>query len=503
MKLTNKHINVLDIQDRYVKCSQLINQDKKWSIGKSLQKEIQPIDRDQNTNQDIVSTIKSMLQEIGVSDNIIVSISGRDVSIKLLELPPMSDKKFKNIEGMLRYELGPQLPMDIDQMYYDYQIVEMDSGGTKLLTASIKRSVLTRYIDILSQAGVYPEVITISSTALFNAFVMSDPHKTGRPIGLVCLRESTGDVVIIEREHLIYARSFSISENNAIREINNSFDAYSKMRYSKAELDQMQVYLINSGEEKQNIDLTGVMTHISANLQWHILPDNCNLISGTAMSVVFKSVHSQFLKINLLRQVVQEKQKVRRKVAKTKLSRLAPSISMLIMLIISCLLWWQTNQAKGKLNAIETALQTNVKQFNNASTLRDTAKKLDKQIELLNWVTEDYPMVSYRLYRIAQMIPNDVWLKEVYIPVIRLDKKKKQGNPISKMNVVGYAQEQSQIESFLENLRRCDCFSDVRQEKTSEITIAGERVLEFKIVLVSSKYNSINYLAHTINTIKN
>ena len=178
-----------------------------------------------------------MLQEMPSKD-LIVSISGRDTSIKLLELPPLNDKRLKNVDGILRYELGPQLPMDIDQMYYDYQIVEMDNGTTTLLTASIKRSVLTRYIDILSQAGVHPDIITISSTALYNAFLMSHPHKAGHPIGLICLRESTGDVVIIERGHLTYARSFNIIENNTIREINNSFDAYLRIT-SKAELESV------------------------------------------------------------------------------------------------------------------------------------------------------------------------------------------------------------------------------------------------------------------------
>jgi len=483
MRLRSRQVTVLDIQDRYVRCSQLRYHSGKWNITRSLQEEIQ------STDLDTSSIIKSMLQEMPSKD-LIVSISGRDTSIKLLELPPLNDKKLKDMDGILRYELGPQLPMDIDQMYYDYQIVEMDNEKTTLLTASIKRTVLTRYIDILSQVGVYPDIITISSTALYNAFLMSHPHKTGHPIGLICLRESTGDVVIIERGHLTYARSFNISDNNTIREINNSFDAYFRTRVSKVELDQMPVYMINTGEEENHLDLTGVMPNIS--LKWHTLDDNYT--SGVAMSGAFKPFHSQYLRINLLKQVVQEDRGAKKKEAKTKLLRFAPAISVFILIVISCILWWQTIQAKDNLHAIEATLQSNAKQLNDASALRDTAKKLDKQIESLGWVTEGYPMVSYRLYRIAQMVPNSVWLKKVYIPEIHKDKKKKQENPIAKINVAGYAQEQGQIESFLENLRRCDCFSDVRQESASEITLAGERLLEFEIGLTSSKYGTINQL---------
>lgn len=480
MRLRSRQVTVLDIQDRYVRCSQLRYHNGKWSILRSLQEEIQ------STDLDTSSIIKSLLQQMP-SNDLIVSISGRDTSIKLLELPPLNDKRFKNIDGILRYELGPQLPMDIDQMYYDYQIVEMDNVATTLLTVSIKRSVLTRYIDILSQAGVSPDIITISSTGLYNAFLMSHPHKTGHPIGLICLRESTGDVVIIERGHLTYARSFNISDNNTVREINNSFDAYFRTHASKTEMSQIPIYMIHTGEEK-HLDLTDVMPNIS--LKWYTLDDNYT--SGAAMSGTFKPFHSHYLKINLLRQVVQEERGAKKKEARTKLLRFAPAISIIILIVISCILWWQTTQAKDNLHAIEVTLQTNVKQLNDASALRDTAKMLDKQIESLGWVTEEYPMVSYRLYRIAQMVPDSVWLKGVYIPEVHKDKNKKQENPVAKINVAGYAQEQGQIESFLENLRRCDCFSDVRQESASEITVAGDRLLEFEIGLTSSKYGTIN-----------
>jgi len=482
MRLRSRQVTVLDIQDRYVRCSQLRYHSGKWSILRSLQDEIQSTDRDLDTS----SIIKSLLEEMPSKD-LIVSISGRDTSIKLLELPPLNDKKLKDMDGILRYELGPQLPMDIDQMYYDYQIVEMDNETTMLLTASIKRTVLTRYIDILLQAGISPDIITISSTALYNAFLMSHPHKSGHPIGLVCLRESTGDVVVIERGHLTYARSFNVSENNTVREINNSFDAYIRTGTSKSDMSQLSVYLINPGEEENHLDLTGVMPNIS--LKWHTLDDNYT--NGIAMSGIFKPFHSQYLRINLLRQVMQEERGARKKEAKTKLLKFSPAISVITLIIISCILWWQTIQAKDKLHNIEAALQINVKQFNDTSALQNTAKKLDKQIDSLGWLAEGYPMVSYRLYRIAQMVPGSVWLKGVYIPEVHKDKKK-QENPVAKINVAGYAQEQGQIESFLENLRRCDCFSDIRQESASEITIAGEKLLEFEIGLTSSKYGVIN-----------
>jgi hypothetical protein len=96
-------------------------------------------------------------------------------------------------------------------------------------------------------------------------------------------------------------------------------------------------------------------------------------------------------------------------------------------------------------------------------------------------------MISYRLYEAARSIPDSLWLKEIYIPERQTSKKKKRSEqqPASKLYVVGYAHEQYQIEEFLGKLRDCDCFSDVKQENTSEVRLAAERVLEFRIGLTS------------------
>ena len=46
-------------------------------------------------------------------------------------------------------------------------------------------------------------------------------------------------------------------------------------------------------------------------------------------------------------------------------------------------------------------------------------------------------------------------------------------------------EEQRQIEEFLSTLRKCNCYSDVKQESTSEARLATEKILEFRIGLTS------------------
>ena len=119
------------------------------------------------------------------------------------------------------------------------------------------------------------------------------------------------------------------------------------------------------------------------------------------------------------------------------------------------------------------------------SSLGDMEKDLQKQIQSLDWVTDNYPMVSYRLYQIAQTIPDSLWLKEVYIPERQTSRKRNRSEQrqFSTLYVVGYSHEQNHIEEFLEALRGCDCFSDVKQESTSEVRLAET----YFLLLISDK----------------
>ena len=153
MRFSNRYITALDIQDRYVKCVQIRCSLHSWSAQKTSLKEIPPPEvpayagiEDSSRDVHIAHVIRSLLQEMDIypPENVVSSISGRDAAVKLLTLPPVGDRSIKDIEEMVRYELMMHLPVNIEQMGYDYQIMERNDDGTRILTAAAKRSVLNK-----------------------------------------------------------------------------------------------------------------------------------------------------------------------------------------------------------------------------------------------------------------------------------------------------------------------------------------------------------------------
>ncbi len=498
MRLNSKYITALDVQDRYVLCVQIRYSSGSWDIYKTSRKEIPPPENDENSSHyaQTAHAIKSLLQTMDIypPKNLVTSISGRDAAVKLLSLPPVSDKNLKDVEGMVRYELMMHLPVNVEQMGYDYKIVERSDDETKILTAAAKRNVLNRHLKLLALAGVRPDVVTTSCLTLFNAFAGKEPEsiESGR-VALVCLRDSSGDVVVCEDGNLTYARSFTFQaggdKEQLVREIHNSFDTYSKSRGSE-NTDVESICLMTEDGQLPSYLTEDDLSRIAPTSQWKMYSTGDDLAFGLALAGArfdFRSTSPSPFRINLLRQIAQERRAVERKAIWDRLGQMAPAIAAVVLLAISALLWWQVNRAEGELRSLEDARQSNKQRISRISQLNETEENLQERIASLDWAASGYPMVSYRLYEIAQTMPGDLWLKEVYIPEKQTSSKKKKNEqpPISKLYVVGYAQEQHQIEGFLSDLRKCDCFSDVKQESTSEVRLAGERILEFKIGLIS------------------
>jgi hypothetical protein len=522
MKLGKRHIVALDIQDRYVKCAQLRYSSRSRQIEKTSLKEIPPSQDYEDTPHytQTAHTIESLLKEMDIypPKNLVTCIGGRDATVKPLILPPLDERSTKDVEQVVRYELMMQLPVNMDQMGYDYQVIEKHDNRTRVLTASAKRNVLNRHLKLLSLAGVYPHVVTNSALALFNAFAGKYPEsiRNGR-VGLLCLRDSNGDVVICENGSPIHARSFvfqaSAGKDQLIRELHSSFDKYFGPQAdengkggAESEADDMvddlghyethttisapRIHLMTEdGQLPLGID-DGDLQEIVPGARWEMHPIGDDLVFGLAVSgstPATDSASSSFLRINLLKQIAQEKRVVERKALGAKLARFAPAIAIVVLLAISGILWWQVGEARDKLYISEKAQKAEKLQMSSISQLREVEKELQEQIDLLSWASENYPMVSYRLYQIAQNIPDSLWLKEVYIPEQRVSRRKRQDvpQPISNIQVVGYAERQSHIVDFLSALRKCDCFSDVRQENTSEVRSEGQQILEFQIGLTS------------------
>lgn len=491
MQWVKRYLNIIEIQDKYVKCLKILRSSGKYSVLKTAIGELKPDSKDDVIDH-IAYVIKSLLLETDSypPKYLILSLNGRDAMIRLLELPLINNEKFVNLDNMIRYELSTHLPLNVDQTCYDYQILKIDNEKTKALTVAIKRSILTRLLSSFALSGIYPNAITISSLVLFNVFALKGLINDD-PIGLIHLRSSGGDIVISEFGHVNYARSFSIQEgadkSSILKELNNSFEAYYKFKPKAQRNFASNIYIVLEEDQLPFGITEDDLSKTFSESRYNIYKDFDDLTLAMAIIGSTKAhdkIPTSLVRVNLLDQIIKEDKLAKKKAIRAKLAHFTPALILIFLLVIFSMLTLQNYRLKERLSiAIDKAEKANEK-LEDISKLESTAEDLDGRIETFKWLFDKYPMLSYRMYKIATEIPDSIWLKEIYIPEIKTNKKK-ESVKYSLLYVTGYAKDQSHIDYFIDRLRKCDCFSSVRQESTTEVLVSNERSLEFKIALIS------------------
>lgn len=111
---------------------------------------------------EIAQAARRLLERRGLLlEPIFCAMPPENVSTLTVELPFAQPKK---IEQALPFQLEELLPVDLDTLVYDYQIVKQrPDGSVTLIVAYVKRTVFEELVEALQAAGVDPKVVGIGA----------------------------------------------------------------------------------------------------------------------------------------------------------------------------------------------------------------------------------------------------------------------------------------------------------------------------------------------------
>lgn len=120
-----------------------------------------PVDTDE-TGNGIDTAFETLTQTIDINGcDCVVSFPSAWFSYRNLQVPFSNSRKIRMV---LPYELEPNLPYQIHELVFDFQIIDSQEPGenTKLLAAAIEKSELDPYLEALKTHKIDPEYATIS-----------------------------------------------------------------------------------------------------------------------------------------------------------------------------------------------------------------------------------------------------------------------------------------------------------------------------------------------------
>jgi type IV pilus assembly protein PilM len=101
------------------------------------------------------------------------AISGQSVFTRFIKLPPIEDD---NIEQLVAFEAQQHVPFPIDEVIWDWQLLESGTGEKEVALVAIKGEALNEINDVVLEAGQSTAEVDASPMALYNALRYNYPE---------------------------------------------------------------------------------------------------------------------------------------------------------------------------------------------------------------------------------------------------------------------------------------------------------------------------------------
>ncbi len=183
---------------------------------------------DANRGELIAAALEKFLSKNDLSkDTVYVSVPGQHTLARFTKLPPVAAKKIPDI---VRYEADQQIPFDMDEVIWDYQLFQQEGlPDVEVGIFAMKRELVREHLLHFEQAAIEPMGVQSGPLAVYNAAhfdgLLSDQTTVLLDVGA----ENTD--LVIGTQNGLWTRTIPIGGNSVTDALVKSF----KLSFSKAE----------------------------------------------------------------------------------------------------------------------------------------------------------------------------------------------------------------------------------------------------------------------------
>jgi len=222
---------VIEITESHIKVLQACPIKKVLTLTHCVIKKISGL-----SDEKISETLSEILTRSKISLEYTISIIPRRFATFVqFHLPTHEDAE---IGQMVELQIVNRVPYVKEDMIFDHIILEKEeSGYARVLVMVIQKEVVSRYLKILNQAGVYPQELTLSSIGLQHWYIQQKRSlKEGFTEVLINLDVDYSEICFFQKKQLQFSREinfgmkdFSLEQcDNFVHQINLTISAYQK-----------------------------------------------------------------------------------------------------------------------------------------------------------------------------------------------------------------------------------------------------------------------------------
>jgi type IV pilus assembly protein PilM len=158
----------------------------------------------------LASYIQKTMTDGKIDTNyVIVSIPEAKSFVRMIKLPPMD---VKQIETAVPFEFEQNIPIPIDQVYFDWQIINQNNEGYELLVTASPKDYIDSMIDVLNQIKLKPVAFELESQATARALL--DKENLGEANLIIDISDMQTSFLLVEKNDLQYTSSIPVGGNS-------------------------------------------------------------------------------------------------------------------------------------------------------------------------------------------------------------------------------------------------------------------------------------------------
>jgi general secretion pathway protein L len=143
-------------------------------------------------------------------DQIGVVLEGRKAFVHRLSIPATAEK---NVDSLIPFELEALVPVDLEDVVFDYELSGRDqtTNALDILAIAARTAQVRERIDLVREAvGGEPELVGVAPVELAQLASLYSELKSPEPICLIDLSDDNTDVCILENGKVGTTRSISL-----------------------------------------------------------------------------------------------------------------------------------------------------------------------------------------------------------------------------------------------------------------------------------------------------
>lgn len=228
----------IDLSDLSVKIVQLENNDSLDSIraysflpipdgciedGKIINK--------QKIAETIRLAIKKAAPKTVNTKKAICSLPESKVFLRVLSIPKIGKEE---ISEAIKWEIEASIPLSVDQVYYDWQIVGEVENKQNVLTVAVSREVIDDLLDVLKIAKLEAYGMETESTAVAKSLISENSSKKETSL-IIDLGAKRTNFIVVEGNIPFFTSSVSFSSIGVTESIAKAF------KISSEEAEKMKI----------------------------------------------------------------------------------------------------------------------------------------------------------------------------------------------------------------------------------------------------------------------